>query len=320
MLNYLRTHTKTVIWTVILSFALWGAVSIGSQAQQKGRYAGEVFGKHVTFQEFDSFYRGAQIFSFGQDVSKDPDLLRQVAWQNLIYAREAKRKNFQVSDDEVRNELVRLLTSFGFTSPDPKAYRGWLRSNLKMEPQEFEKQLREVIRVQKLLKGISQVPLDDPKDDEVQQFYTMENSRIGVEGMIFDTLKEAEDFTSKAATPDDWKTATASSQDKMISLAEAPLAEIADALHLETSYALELQKLPENAISQPIPFRGKIAVFHVTSKKDASTASLQDDAKKALIEKVAERKKRLYFMSWHLHLMKEASLKDHFAETSESPR
>ncbi len=314
MLDYMRTHTKTIVWTVILSFALWGAVSIGSQSQKKGRYAGEVFGKHVTFQEFDSFYRGAQIFSFGQDVSKDPDLLRQIAWQNLIYAREAKRKNFQVSDDEVRQELIRLLTNFGFTNVDPKAYRKWLQGNLKMEPQEFEKQLREVIRVQKLLKGVALVPLEAPKDDEIQQFYIMENSRMGIEGMVFDTLKEAEDFASKAATPDSWKTLTASSGDKMLTLAEAPLAEIADALHLETSYALELQKLPENGISQPIPFRGKIAVFHITSKKDASTASLSEEAKKALTEKVMDRKKRLYFMSWHLHLMKEAALKDHSAE------
>lgn len=317
MLDYLRTHTKTVVWTVVLSFALWGAFSVSSSIKKEGRYAGEVFGKTVSFQEYNQYYRGAQIFSFGQDLSKDPDMLRQVTWQNLIYAREAKRKNFKVSDDEVRQELLRLLAAQGFTQADPKAYKHWVQSVLKMEPNQFENQLRETIRVQKMLRGIAQIPLEEPKDDELRSFHTLENSRIALEGVVFPTVKEAEDFSAKLVTPEAWKTETAPLGDKMLNMTEASLAETADALRLDTSLALELQKLPEGGISQPVPLGGKIVIFKVISKKDASTAEFTAEEKKALSEKVMERKKRLYFMSWHMHLMKESRLKD-FTQSAEA--
>jgi len=315
MLEYLRTHTKTVVWTVVLSFALWGAFSVSSSLQEKGRYAGEVFGKTVSFQEFNQFYRGAQIFSFGEDMTKDPDVLRQMTWQNLIYSKEAKRKNFKVTDDETRQELIRLLANQGFPQADPKAYKQWVVKTLQMEPAAFENQLREVIRVQKLLRGIAQIPLEEPKDDEIRQFHTLENSRIALEGVVFPTVKEAEEFSVKASTPDGWKIETAALGDKILSMPEAPLAETADALRLETADALELQKLPEGAISQPVALGGKIVIFRVTSKKDASTAEFSADEKKVLSEKVMERKKRLYFMSWHMRLMKEAGLKDYTSES-----
>ena len=109
MLKGLRKNTKIIIWMVILSFALWGGFSVGVQFKKEGRVAGEVFGKDITFQEFNRFYKSQLIFSMNGETAKNPDMIKEQTWQSLIYSREAKRLNVEVSDEDVRTEVLRLL-------------------------------------------------------------------------------------------------------------------------------------------------------------------------------------------------------------------
>lgn len=318
MLNFFRSHTKTVAWIVVLSFLLWGAFSVTASLGKEGRFAGEVFGKTVSFQEFSQYYRGSQIFSFGQDLPDDPDVLRQVTWQNLIYAREARRKNYKVSDDEVHEELMRLMANQGLAQADSSAYQGWVRSVLKMEPHQFENQLREVIRVQKMLKEVSRISMEAPNDTEIENFNLLENSRIALQAAAFPTVKDAEDFLKKVRNPASWDAETAKIPDQVMSLPEASLAETVQGLRMDSAMALELQKLPAGGISEPIPLGGKIVIFRVTDKKEVPNRPLTPSEKEALAEKVRDKKKQLYFMSWHLNLMKQAGLRDFTAGSSNS--
>lgn len=151
MLKVFRKYTKVIIWIVVGSFILWGGYSV-SALKKEGRYAGEVFGKPVTFQEYNLFYGATQLFMPSEKPIEDPVLLRDYTWQNIIYSREAKQKNIKITDEEVRGEIANILKQQGLVSPTAEQYKIWLTSTLHLSPREFEEGLREFIRIQKLLR------------------------------------------------------------------------------------------------------------------------------------------------------------------------
>ena len=172
MLKVFRKHTKMIIWVVVGSFILWGGYSV-SALKKEGRYAGEVFGKSVSFQEYNQFYRATQLFMPSEKPLEDPELLRKYTWQNIIYSHEAKQSGIKITDEDVRNELANILKQQGLISPTPEQYKIWLTRSLHISPREFEEGLREFMRIQKLLRvkiasfapaGIDK--LTDPKAKE----------------------------------------------------------------------------------------------------------------------------------------------------------
>ena len=152
MLKVFRKHTKVIIWVVVGSFILWGGYSV-SALKKEGRYAGEAFGKTVTFQEYNRFYRSTQLFMPSEKPLEDPELLREYTWQNIIYSREAERKGIKITDEEVRGEISKILKQQGLLSPTAEQYRIWLTRTLHLSPREFEGGLREFMRIQTLLRA-----------------------------------------------------------------------------------------------------------------------------------------------------------------------
>ena len=152
MLKIFRQYTKTIIWIVVGSFILWGGYSV-SALKKEGRYAGEAFGKPVTFQQYNQFYNATRLFMPSESPLDDADLLRHYTWQNIIYAREAKRNGIQVTDGDVQNEIASILRQQGLTNPTPQQYKIWLTRSLNMSPRDFEEGLREFMRIQKLLRS-----------------------------------------------------------------------------------------------------------------------------------------------------------------------
>jgi hypothetical protein len=151
MLKIFRQHTKVIIWIVVGSFILWGGYSM-SALKKEGRYAGEAFGKSVSFQEYNQFYRATQLFMPSEKPLEDPDLLRNYTWQNIIYSREAKRDGIKITDEDVREEVANILKQQGMTGVTQEQYRIWLTRSLRMSPRDFEEGLREFMRIQKLLR------------------------------------------------------------------------------------------------------------------------------------------------------------------------
>lgn len=168
MMKLLRKHTKVVVWIIVVSFAIWGGYS-ATTLKKEGRYAGEAFGKPVTFQDYNRFYNATQLFMPSKDKSEleNPEVLRTFTWQNIIYSREAKRLGIKVTDDEVRQEVANILTQQGIHAPTQEQYRIWLTRTLRISPREFEEGLREFLRIQRLLRmqfEKFQIGPEDPKD------------------------------------------------------------------------------------------------------------------------------------------------------------
>ncbi len=176
MLKIFRQNTKIIIWITVIALALlFGAGSIADlvTGKKSGRFAGEVFGKSVTFQEYNQFSRATQLFMPSEKPLDDPELLRDYTWQNIIYSHEAKREGVKITDEEVRGEISNILHQQGLVRPTAEQYKIWLTRTLHLSPREFEEGLREFMRIQKLLRSqiMNFVPagtdkLTDPKAKE----------------------------------------------------------------------------------------------------------------------------------------------------------
>ena len=176
MLKIFRNNTKFIVWITVVALALlFGAGSIVDLVNKKksDRFAGEAFGKSVTFQEYNQFYHATQLFMPSEKPVEDPELLRDYTWQNIIYSREAKRKGIKITDEEVRKEIANILKQQGLLSPTEEQYKVWLTRTLHLSPREFEEGLREFIRIQKLLRleiaGFAPVGADKLTDAKAKE-------------------------------------------------------------------------------------------------------------------------------------------------------
>jgi hypothetical protein len=209
MLKILRSNTKAIVWITVAALALlFGAGSIADLVRNKkdGRYAGKVFGKPVTFQEFNQFYRSTQLFMPTEKAVDDPEVLRDYTWQNIIYSHEAKRKGIKISDDEVQKEIAKILKDQGLVNANEEQYKIWLTRTLHISPREFEEGLREFMRIQKLLRTqiASFVPPGyDQLTDTKAKEEAAEKQRLDFMAWTSDVNKRAalEDYLTLPETP-----------------------------------------------------------------------------------------------------------------------
>lgn len=153
MLKFLRKNTKVIVWAVVVAFVAWGGYAVSIQFEASSRSPGRIFGKEISFRDYLLANRAVQIFTpQAQDATPpDPVEIEARTWEFLVLSQEAKRRKIDVSDEEVRREIARLLGETGSQGFSGEQYQRWVRSTLREEPREFENQLRDELRIQKLL-------------------------------------------------------------------------------------------------------------------------------------------------------------------------
>lgn len=186
MLKQLRQKKtmKRILWTlavlIIPPFVFWGAGSALHSKQKGPDYAGTIFGKKISFEEYTAAWQATKnraIMTYGQkldEIYESLDLDKQ-AWDRLILLREAKKRRIRVSDDEVIN----TIQSFPFLQSkgmfDQRAYDLVLKQVFRIEARQFEEELRDTIAISKLadsiIKGIKVT------DQEVADAYKNENEK-----------------------------------------------------------------------------------------------------------------------------------------------
>lgn len=312
MLNGIRKNTKLIVWSTVICLALLGGFSVGVQFQKKGRVAGEVFEKNISFQEYESFYRANQIFSFTGKPPDDPDALRQVTWETIIYAREAKRLKLEVSDEEVRTEVLRILSGQKIENPDMQTYRRWLNATVRETPKEFESQIREWLRIQKLIRKVreEQKPVN-PTEEEIRERFMMDKTMIAGEMIAFKTPYTAVKFKNEAKTPADWAE-NAKKQNLTIQKKElTPSGEWISLLNIAESEKAAFLKLSKGEIAAPFLANNEYLLIRVTDKKAPDEAEYEKSLRQKYIDEINERKSYESFLLWHQDLLKRANLKDH---------
>jgi len=153
MLRFFRKNTKTIVWVVVIAFVAWGGYAVSVQFEASNRAPGRVFGKEISYRDYLSAFQGVQIFTPKTEdgTPPDQDKLEARTWQFLILLEEAKHRKIQVKDEEVREEITRLLAENKELLFTPEQYGRWVQAVFHEQPTEFEAQLRDRLRVQKLL-------------------------------------------------------------------------------------------------------------------------------------------------------------------------
>lgn len=156
MLPFLRQNTKVIVWfAVILLVGVFGLSSVS--LNKHDQYAGEVFGKKISFQEFRIFETLTRILPPSPKVNEDAAVAKQYTWQQLLLSREAKNKKFEVSDLEVRAHIDQLVNPNPEKPLSQPEYFALLKSR-QTTPHEFESGVREMIRIQKMMAKQFQTP------------------------------------------------------------------------------------------------------------------------------------------------------------------
>ena len=171
---------KRIMWAlailIIPAFVIWGA---GTSAKNKGNkpdYAGKLFGKKVSYEDYYDMWNVARDYavkSFGNNVPVE--FIGQIAWSRIILLEEAKRQNLTVTDQEI----VRKITSFpAFQrrgSFDKKLYKSMLGDTARG----FEEKLRDDLLIDKLKDKITSgigVSDEEVKNEYKKRFEKIKSS------------------------------------------------------------------------------------------------------------------------------------------------
>lgn len=319
MLKGMRKNTKIIIWIVVLSFALWGGFSVGVQFKKEGRVAGEVFGKDVTFQEFNRFYKSQLIFSMTGENAKDPETVKQQAWQSLIYSREAKRLKIEVSDADVRAEVIRLLAQQKMENVSVEIYREWLRRNIQETPEEFESKIRELLRVQRLVEKVKSEQKAEPMtEEEALERFKLEESRLSGEVIRFKTEAEAKDFAASVKSDEDWK--KKAEEQKLTSENTGMITLLAwfEVWGFNENDMNVLLNAEPKSVHGAMALKDGFAAVKVLDKQITPEEEFQKTFKEKYMQQTSGRKSYEQFLVWHQDLLKRAGFKD-YMPGSKSP-
>lgn len=182
MLKFLRRRTKVIIWAVVIAFMGWGGYAVNLQFQEASRAPGSIFGKEVSFRDYLLANRAVQIFLLKPEEDNTPPPLEDIeakTWEFLVLQREARNRKIEVTDDELRERLYELLAANKEVPFTGEQYTAWVRVNFREEPHEFEKQLREMVRIQKLLDRIKTEFKENP-DENLKRWQTELISRAKI--------------------------------------------------------------------------------------------------------------------------------------------
>lgn len=312
MLKLLRKNTKIVIWGVVLSFVMWGGFSVSTSFEKRGRVAGEVFGKDISFQKFNGFYRAAQIFSYNEGESpSDPDVIRRLAWQSLAFSEEAKKEGIDVSDDEVRNELKRILASQGLENVTPELYERWLDRTVRQSANDFESQLREYLRIQKLIQKVMAGHESKPDVGEALKLYRLENTRLETRIVQLPTRADAETFLRDVPDTAALDQKLAADQTLSAETEDLTAREFGLKWKLMPDAVLSLLEQKPGIVPQPVgSLSSDFLVVDIKKISEPDETKFHEELKDEYLQRLESGEKEIFFRQWSFDLLSRAEIRD----------
>ncbi len=185
MLKQLRNRKtmKRILWTIAIfiipAFVFWGAGS--AFRKQKGPdYAGIIFGKKISFEEYSAAWGAVKTQSlliYGSKFNEIYEALNldKQAWDRLILLSEARKKKVRIFDQEVVDTIQRFPFLQSRGQFDKGAYGLVLEQVFKTTARQFEEDIRGSLIIEKLRDMIvKDVRLTD---EELKDTYRNENEK-----------------------------------------------------------------------------------------------------------------------------------------------
>jgi peptidyl-prolyl cis-trans isomerase D len=194
MLKVLRKKgvAKKILWVVaiiiIISFGFLGQSYIIRQTQHPD-YAGRVFGKKVSIEEFQRNLTLTQMqamIQYGDNFAKIRQYLNLVsqAWDRIILLHEVNRRRIQVTDQEVIASVQKYSIFQRDNRFDRQLYYNILNHVFKITPREFEEAARENLKFFKLFE---QETFDvTVPEQEIFDAFRLKNDKAQVSYVLID--------------------------------------------------------------------------------------------------------------------------------------
>jgi peptidyl-prolyl cis-trans isomerase D len=183
---------KKILWFVaviiILSFGLFSnAYRMSNRTAGGHTYAGKIFGKKISFEDFERYYQQTEIqamIQYDQNFRKIKEFLNLSAetWDRLILLHEADRRRIHISNQAVVEAVKNSQTGSGrkfFERDgqfDPLLYNDILRYVFKVTARDFEEGMRNSLKYIELYKQVTEGIT--VSDNEIHEAYRQKNEKI----------------------------------------------------------------------------------------------------------------------------------------------
>lgn len=164
MLKLMRKKgfAKKMIWAIaiviIFSFGFFGTAYLVT-GNSSPRYAGKIFGKKISVEDFNKVYKNARtqaVRQYGYNLNKVAHLLNLEAktWDILILLREVKKRKINVSNNKIITAIEEDNSFQKNGQFDILLYNTILR-NLQIRPRDYEESVRDNLKIAELYKQIT---------------------------------------------------------------------------------------------------------------------------------------------------------------------
>jgi len=281
---------------------------------------GEAFGSPVTGEEFVYYYKTASMFTrLGKDDAeseRDEEDVRQEAWQNLIFRHEAENLGIEVSWEELRAEVKRLLAEKGIKE-DYEEYSAWVKSQFNEDINTFERRIEDLLIINKFM-DIKTNPEVSVTEEEMKQKFLNQYNSFESEYIAFGSKEEAQEFLKKVkANPKLWKDTyeekKAEGQKGASWINIMSLEALIDLWKIPKDDAYKILSHKEGDFIVSEFFYG-VAVFRLLRKREANLDKYTDEKQEYYRKVMTVSRKRKKIKEYFEDLLERASYRDYVAE------
>lgn len=276
------------------------------------QYAGSFFDTQVTVSNY--YFMKGVIAVFGNKFGPQPTTPQEtedVVWEGLVLSYEAFRRGITVSDDEVNQEIGKILAADQVTfdwKKDKDAYEKWARAKANVPASVLEGQLKHLIQIQKLRNKMMEEANPPVSGKEAYQKFINEYSNLSVELVQFDDLKKGNEFYKKAKrSPDFWEKEKKKAPKDFKRPGAVSLEFLMDLWGFDKKASHRMMRLNPGQFYPPSPIYKGYGVFKVLGKR-VPDRSLYPKMKQGFYSAVRGVKKHQALKEWTEDLKKEANI------------
>lgn len=277
-------------------------------------YIGEFFDTKVPRENYIFINTTYMIFSDQAGVAKEGKEREDKIWEDLVLSYEAFRRGVNVSQEEIDEEVKKILdaekVTFDFKK-DRQAYADWLKNKTNEPVELFENQLRHLIQMRKLRQQVMDSINPEVSDKEARDRFLDENSSLSAELREFETKNDAEAFYKKArADKGLWEEEKKKYPKEFRHPGFVSLAFLIDIWKFPREACYKMLKMEKGEVYGPEPIYKGYAVFKVVDSKPANEADYaKENVKNSYYEKVKAGKKYAGLEQWIKDIKQQANIK-----------